>query len=37
MLTRLPFGEVLLVGIGAGWILAGVFSVLLARQIDLDA
>ncbi|HET6825695.1 MAG TPA: DUF1206 domain-containing protein [Amnibacterium sp.] len=34
--AALPFGEVVLLVIGAGWIAAGVFSVLRARQARLD-
>ena len=36
-LTALPFGEPLLLVIGVGWIVAGVFAVLWARQVRLDA
>jgi Domain of Unknown Function (DUF1206) len=36
-LTALPFGEALLIVVGAGWIVAGVFSLLWAKQIRLDA
>ena len=34
--VALPFGEVLLFAIGVGWIAAGVFSVLRAKQARLD-
>jgi hypothetical protein len=34
--AALPFGEALLFAIGVGWIAAGVFSVLRARQARLD-
>ncbi len=36
-LLALPFGEPLLLVIGIGWIVAGVFAVLWARQVRLDA
>ena len=34
--AALPFGEVLLFALGVGWIAAGVFSVLRAKQARLD-
>lgn len=36
-LTTVPFGEPLLVAVGLGWILAGVFSLLLVKWVDLEA
>jgi hypothetical protein len=36
-LTALPFGEPLLLVIGAGWIVAGIFALFWARQVRLDA